>query len=240
MCRLFASISREGSRVDRSVLLGAFFEQSRLHPDGWGMARFTGSGPQVIKEPVEAGRSALLPEYMGWATEPLLMAHVRKGSVGGSTMENTHPFLGDGWVFEHNGTFDMMDRVLDELSLESKGKLRGATDSEAFFLLLLQNMRSGENPVTGITRTVRFLHGVRGPKTTALNFIMSDGQRLYVLNSAFIRPDYYNMYFLADQEGRGMIFSSKPLDGTEGWKRLEKHTLMVVDRKLHVQDHLIE
>ena len=237
MCRLFASMRLEEAPTDRFGWLLAFFAQSRLHPDGWGMARFVDGQPQVIKEPEDASKSILLPRYLRWGKEPLLMAHIRQGSVGSNTMENTHPFLHNGWVFEHNGTFDALDRLKAKVSTPHLGELRGVTDSEVIFLLLLQGIKDADDPVEGISETVRMLRTIKGPKTTALNFIMSDGQRLYLLNSAFIRADYYALHYLADEDGRGMIFSSRPLDQNKGWTRLEKHTLLVVDRELKSESY---
>jgi predicted glutamine amidotransferase len=234
---MFASIRVQGEPSDRSALLQAFFAQSRLHPDGWGMARFSERGPEVVKEPVDASQSAVLARCSGWSREPLLLAHIRKGSVGGRTMENTHPFLLDGWVFEHNGTIDVLDQVLARLSPASRSRLRGGTDSEAFFLLMVQSMEETGDPVEGIAGAVRFLHEIRGPQTTALNFIMCDGRRIYLLNSAFVRADYYALHCLPDEDGKGMTFASRPLHQDRGWSRLEKHTLLVVDRELNVQRH---
>jgi len=235
MCRLFASIRVKDVPMDRSTVLRAFFAQSRLHPDGWGMARFLDDGPRVVKEPVEASKSLDLPRYLSWGNEPLFLAHIRQSSVGGNTMENTHPFLHHGWAFGHNGTIDLPNRIKANLTPASSSELQGSTDSEALFMLLVQNMEEAGDPVQGIADTVRAVHEIRGPKTTALNFIMSQGRSLYILNSAFVRADYYAMHYLVDADGKGMVFSSKPLDQEKGWTRMEKHTLMVVDRELKVE-----
>lgn len=230
MCRLFASV-RNGGAIDRSPLLHAFFAQSRLHPDGWGMARSVDGILEVVKEPVEASKSELLPKYMDWAKEPLLLAHIRRKSVGTNTMENTHPFLRDGWAFGHNGTLDAMDKALGHLGEGSRGRLAGTTDSEVMFALLLQEMADMGDAVEGIVRTVRLLHDERGRRTTALNFVMTNGRKLFVLNSAFLRPDHYAMHILWDQDDGGIVFSSNPIDGRAGWTSMGRHELMAVDRR---------
>lgn len=122
-------------------LYKTFRERSVDHPDGWGFAYYIGKGAQVIKEPVKALESPL-SEYLsnyGAIKSNIILAHVRKTSVGNNTFENTHPFTrelnGTQWVFQHHGTLVNHQ----ELPL-GRFKPMGITDSEHIFCHILKNL----------------------------------------------------------------------------------------------------
>lgn len=67
------------------------------------------------------------------------MVHLRWATPGLTVRpENTHPFVADGYAFAHNGHIFPIDRLERLLSPASCSALRGSTDSERYFLFVLQ------------------------------------------------------------------------------------------------------
>lgn len=75
-----------------------------------------------------------------------MLAHVRAASFGGVNMFNTHPFQYDRFLFMHNGDiagFQTIKRYLRrELCDEIYDWVKGQTDSEHFFALFLNIMKT--------------------------------------------------------------------------------------------------
>ena len=100
------------------------------------------------------------------------MVHVRRATIGGLTLENTHPFTRGPYTYCHNGT------ILKASELEPLATARpsGDTDSEHFFNLLMTGFDSDDvvgslrRAVERVCDTCRF---------SALNFLFCDGRRLY-------------------------------------------------------------
>jgi len=98
--------------------------QSEHHDSGWGMAvyeRVEGADPALIRIPeaAHAGRDFARATE---ATGRIFNVHVRRATVGGLALENTHPFTLGSLSFGHNGT------VIDYPLLEIED-VAGDTDS---------------------------------------------------------------------------------------------------------------
>lgn len=145
MCRLFAY---SGPPRDLAPFLlgeGSLEALACEHNDGWGLATWDAGVARVRKEPVAADAPK-----SGWratvaATRaPLVLAHIRKGSTGRVTIENTHPFSSGPWAFAHNGTIQGMDSaraaLLAEIEPSVRAGVRGATDSEVAFAMFLNRL----------------------------------------------------------------------------------------------------
>src|SRR5689334_12138923 len=105
MCRMFAvaaelpcSIHEVLYASPRSLRLLA-----REHADGWGIAHRASHGWTIERETASAASS---DRYATLSARParLAIVHVRKATVGGLALANTHPFSRDGLVLAHNGT----------------------------------------------------------------------------------------------------------------------------------------
>lgn len=183
MCELFGVSSRE--KVSCNELLREFFSHAAEHPDGWGLAVFYGCEVSIEKEPVSALESVYLKHRLtDDITEDVLLAHIRKASVGGLCYKNSHPFAqrdaqGRLWTLIHNGT------IFDNPELEPyRLTQRGGTDSERILCRLIDALNAGHaakgselsarerfSVVEGVVRAV-----TPGNK---VNLIIYDGEQLY-------------------------------------------------------------
>lgn len=157
MCRLYGLCATHPTKVSCELLeaQNALIRQSErderglINDDGWGIGlRIDG---ELICER-EVGPASESEEYRREAAEAeatLVLAHVRRATVGSVSTANTHPFRHGRSMLAHNGHVGAFDRGVRELMLsemrpEDREAIRGTTDSEHFFHLLLS--RRDRNP----------------------------------------------------------------------------------------------
>jgi len=167
---------------------------SKVHCDGWGIAWHNGKW-HLYKEIMPLYKSQVARELIiNCVRGRIIIAHVRKASAGSNKIENTHPFIYNNWVFAHNGTIYNRDFIIKMLKCEHKEAIEGATDSEAFFHLVVQEIEECGDVVIGIREAVsKLIHN--GIKFSSLNFLASEGTNLYALRYAEEKPDYFTLYY---------------------------------------------
>ena len=222
MCELFGFSGKHERNLIPELL--EFFSHGGDNPHGWGLADL-GREPALIEtEAVRSDHSRLLPHIIkDLRPTRLLLAHTRKATVGDMNIHNCHPFVfqddsGRQWTLIHNGTIFQCDRLG-----RYQKQQRGTTDSERIILYLIDRMNqaiseggplSEEERRDIVERLVRELS-----PNNKLNLILSDGECLYVhinTRGSLCRKD----------DGEGVLFSSKPLDG-ELWSPVELNRLLV-------------
>lgn len=197
MCRLLGIVASELTEFGL-VLTEAprcLATLSREHPDGWGIATHDATTPpEVGAEPwrlhrgtAPAGEDSRFHELAARSRGHLLVAHVRQKTVGPTRLENSHPFVRDGWVFAHNGTIKEQDVLRERCSGRRLREISGDTDSELFFAYVLTKLDE-----RGLVRlhdersrvaTTDLIHEItaelRAARIGAFNFLLSDGQTTY-------------------------------------------------------------
>jgi len=114
--------------------------QSRRNADGSGIGFFGPAGTPVLdKQPEAAFRDAEFTREAKQARAPVFVAHVRWASVGGRTVQNTHPFAMQGRIMAHNGGFGDVGRLAEQLG-DYRQLVLGETDSEHYFALITQQI----------------------------------------------------------------------------------------------------
>src|SRR5688572_3599416 len=104
MCRLLGVVSTEATDYAFSLRHAArsLASLSRHHPDGWGLAvHARGRGWDVHRHPACAGDDPRFDAIAAQARGEVLVAHIRKRTVGPLGTDNTHPFSSGSWVFAH-------------------------------------------------------------------------------------------------------------------------------------------
>ena len=239
MCELFAM------SASRPVGVGAYLKQlmprgGRIgpHNDGWGVAYFEGLAARVFKEAVPASESPFLSLL---AKQDLLshavIAHIRLANPSqfGRAACNTHPFereyCGRSWVFAHNGKLPALPSDLCEAD---RFRPIGGTDSERAFCYILNAIveRFGSqcrsyvvSEVVGlIRRTVSELKEMGG-RDGELNFILSDGDGLYVYADTRLQR-LIREVDVAGHRVKQVLLATAPLTG-EAWWPLTPGTIQV-------------
>lgn len=173
MCRLFGFRSVITSQVHSSLINAenALMDQSKKHPDGWGIAYYIEKNPHLIRSALSAINDHLFEKISGVVSSQTVLAHIRNGTQGDNNILNTHPFQYGPWVFAHNGNIKDLDQIKDQLLKAVSPKLKrfilGNTDSEIFFYILLTYI---ERSVALDEKNITF-DQIRTPIEEALSFI---------------------------------------------------------------------
>jgi glutamine amidotransferase len=192
--------------------------QAEEHDSGWGIAvyrRAEGEEPECSRFPGAAYADAGFRAATG-ARGRLFNVHVRRATMGGLALENTHPFCLGSYSFGHNGTILRYPRLLDHPSV---ARPAGDTDSEAFFNFLM-TVYDANDPVGSLRKAIRTT--VERSPFSGLNFLFSDGDRLYAY-----RLGLFELHWL--QRPGQLLVSSERVTDDEDWHTVQQDVLLVLD-----------
>lgn len=198
------------------------------HHDGWGLVSYLKENvPEYIeREPESLTENAELFEKAAkWAESSgyrTTMLHIRKSTDASKSIANTHPFVYKEWSFCHNGTiFDSEKIRLKKL------KPSGQTDSERFFLYLMEQMKWPFKPESRIRKAAAYVR--KHFKYTSLTFLLTNGKKLYAYRDCDPKyQDYYTLY--TAQVNGAKIVSSEPLPSlSRDWTSLRNGELLRLD-----------
>lgn len=205
MCRLYGFLANEPTKVECTLVhaQNALLHQSRAdlrghaHSDGWGISCYPNGFPQRERRATAAHEDIWFSTTAERTYSHAVVAHIRRATVGGASLENTHPFVHGCWTFAHNGTLANFKELEQQLDLEVAPIFRkqrsGTTDSELIFLWLLTRFRKAEitldrprceieqlvNLMTSaLTRLRKMSELASASKDSQLNFMLTNGQLL--------------------------------------------------------------
>jgi predicted glutamine amidotransferase len=237
MCRLFGAaasapvdVSFELLRSDNSVL-----RQSEQHDSGWGSAYYTDGEPDIRRFPLAAHADESFDEVTGGRAQ-LIMVHVRRATIGGLRLENTHPFSRGPYTYCHNGT------ILKAAQLEPLADRppAGDTDSERFFNMLMTGF-DRDDVVGSLRRAVEAVCERCG--FSALNFLFCDGRRLYAYRFGIYRlywlvrnldldadtRTHYHLHLERPSGEHLALVASEQLTDDEPWEEFAQDELLICD-----------
>jgi len=239
MCRLLGIVSHQRREFRRCLREAprSLHALGREHHDGWGIAvHEAASGWTVTKKPKGASDDPTYEEAVSAARGSLLVAHVRKGTVGGISQDNTHPFRRGRWVFAHNGTIERVGELRATLDEASRAAVRGETDSEVLFAFLLARLAS--HPGTQHSQLVTDLvlaHAIEElskiSSLGATTFLLSDGAVLYAHCRG--RP-LFLLERHADFRIEAILLASEQVTPDEPWTNVAEGTLLAAWRSPRV------
>lgn len=250
MCRLLGVVSATPISVSRAVgerVLNDFVALTKIHGDGWGIARVRLPG-QDPKFEVSAG-SALDDQRFAAATHDLRSAaslvHLRWATTGLAVRpENSHPFLAERIAMAHNGSIKPIDRLDELLTPEIAATIRGATDSERYFGLIRQHRASSPSLAEAVRRAVSQLRE-HFPDASLNSLILGEDQLIAVHAHARSQlpdediaeitaadlpaehlEDYFGMRWARPDEDRVIVASTG--FGDLDWQPLESESVTAI------------
>jgi predicted glutamine amidotransferase len=256
MCRLLGIVASEPT--DFKIVLResprSMAALSREHRDGWGIAVFDDdSRGWCLEKGIEcASEDARFHELAVGSRGELLVSHIRRKTVGETSLANTHPFGRGRWLFAHNGTIQDVAWLTKQTSRERLAEIHGETDSELLFAWLLTRLDAegiAGQPASAATDRILGMAIRAGREHQgfgAFNFLLSDGMTTY--GHRFGRT-----MFLLDRgpqdevrvrrtsrDGtvletpwsphRSAVFIASERMTDEPWQQVEEGTLLRVDR----------
>lgn len=196
---------------------------SAINADGFGLAWY-GERPEpgLYRDILPAWSDPNLRSLTAQVKSRLFLAHVRASTGTATSRNNCHPFAHGVWSFMHNGQiggYDGFRRDADMMIPEDLYPHRkGATDSEALFLVALAEGLDGD-PRGALERAAARFIALSRAKGAAphlrMTAALSDGRRLYAVRYATddAAPTLYHRW--SDTRG-GMAVVSEPLESDEG------------------------
>lgn len=212
---------------------------ARLNADGYGFAWFgADADPALYVNPLPIWSDPNLVPLARNLASDLWIASVRSATEDSAVSHaNTQPFCDKELIFTHNGfirefQLGVRKQLTDRLSPEINAAVRGHTDSEYLFALLRQilkedNELSIESALIELSRQV---DATIDGNATLLNFIISEGTRLYAMRHALNDP-CPSLYYTTDDEAfpGGQLIASERLDPSEFWQPVPEHHLLILD-----------
>ena len=203
---------------------GATQSKTAINADGFGIAWY-GERPEpgLFRDILPARSDPNLRSITAQVRSGLFLAHVRASTGTATSRNNCHPFAVGRWSFMHNGQIGGFDRIRREVDMMIPDALypqrRGATDSEALFLVALSEGLD-EDPMGAFARAVGRLERLSRDRGVAphvrLSAAFSDGKTLFACRYATddFAPTLYHRW--SDRFG-GRAVVSEPLELGECW-----------------------
>ena len=237
MCRLMGYVSPR--EISIQEIAGASFQEfsdlSKKHRDGWGIATSsTGQPSNLIVETLPARDSSQYSHLTKEVLSDGALLHLRWATSGLAVVEgNTHPFEYGDISFIHNGgitPLDSMDQFIDPDLFES---MRGNTDSEKYFYLLITQIRK-LGLIKGISAGVKLI--TENCNYSSINAMILTPDFYVVINEHKYenRPkgeaeDYYDLFYRKDENG---ILVASSGWNQKNWTTIENHQILLIERKL--------
>ncbi|MET0942114.1 MAG: class II glutamine amidotransferase [Mesorhizobium sp.] len=193
--------------------------KSPTNGDGFGVAWY-GARPEpgLYRDILPAWSDPNLKSLCRQISSGLFLAHVRASTSGATSRANCHPFVSGNWAFMHNGQIGGFEKIRRALEYSIDDSLyhqrQGTTDSELFFLLMLQEGLAADPHGAATRATIRVMQASRHASIEPmlrLTAAFTDGTTLFAIRYASdaFAPTLYTAPF-CNSAGRCLV--SEPLD----------------------------
>ncbi len=194
MCRLYGMVATHPTKAEcelldaQNSLINQAEEDARglENPDGWGIGYVRGGEADCRRQVEPAKCSETFRREAVQSDAELLIAHVRRATVGTPSLSNTHPFRRVNSFLAHNGHVENFDeirpRLTEHLREGQRQRIGGSTDSEHIFELLRAEVSAGSTRPEALRRSAALLREWTRESDSkaelALNLLWSDEDQL--------------------------------------------------------------
>lgn len=186
-----------------------------LHNDGWGIVTKRNGKLELYKKAVSCWEDPKYKKYYEMDIDFLIL-HARKATPNMPISYSfTHPFEKNGWLFCHNGTIHDLTEQKDK------------SDSERFFEMILDAMKDETEVTTAIKIALSKVKSY-----SAINFILANDNKAYILNKFQEYPQYYTMKYFATKS-IVMVSSERLQHFNDAWKELGNNNLAILEILSH-------
>ncbi|TMV93700.1 class II glutamine amidotransferase [Thioclava sp. BHET1] len=230
------------SRPNHSLIHQSQFAtmcHTAINADGFGVAWY-GERPEpgLYRDVMPAWSDPNLRSLTETVKSGLFLAHVRASTGSATSRNNCHPFRHGRWSFMHNGQVGGYEgfRRAGEMMIPDSlyPERRGATDSEALFLVAMAEGMAADPKAALERATARFETLSRergGAPHMRLTAAFSDGVRLYAVRYASDdqAPSLYHRW---SDTRRGRAVVSEPLEVDEqDWHEIPPGSFCIFEGK---------
>jgi glutamine amidotransferase len=256
MCRLIAYVGRpigaahlvfdgahsllEQTRAPREELSGG------LNVDGYGIVWYAGGRPARIAEPRPLWHDEDLRGTLAATTSGCVLAAVSNATHTGAVPRTLlPPLVRDRWSFVFAGFVpdfrrSHMRALRHELPDELYAELRGATDAETLFLLVISELTQGRSMVEALEVVARKVKTRVGRAETQLNMVLSDGERLAALRCGTVLVT--NSLYVAKRPPfapDGVVLASEAPDSGAVWEAVDGHSSLEIELDGTIRSDLV-
>jgi glutamine amidotransferase len=255
MCRLYGFCATEDTKVECTLVhsQNALMAQSesdtegKSHAHGWGVVTYKEGTPQIVRQAWAAYHGEHFRKAAASVYSDMVIAHVRRATVGAPRLENTHPFTHGKWAFAHNGTIPEFPRIQDDLrqliAPQYLPEISGETDSEHLFYYLMTLIdQAHDRPVEkavaqALSDIKKMLKEYDITQKAGLNVLLCDGKTIYGSRSG--RSLFYtnrngihdceicgfpHIHHDIDNRYHALVVASEPLTH-EVWREVPEHSV---------------
>jgi len=173
---------------------------------------------------------------------PLWLAIVRSATPGLSvSLDNTPPFTHHQWCFMHNGYLlnfetDSRQKIRRELSAKYSSLIKGSTDSEYIFALLMQLLETN-SPIIAMQKCMKVITDIMHNNRALLNIILSDGEKLYAIRHAINgqSPSLYYANNTTEFGEHNQLIASEKLNNDANWNIINENEIIVLQQQGVIQ-----
>jgi predicted glutamine amidotransferase len=211
--------------------------KSPTNGDGFGLAWY-GDRPEpgLYRDILPAWSDPNLKSLCRQIKSSLFLAHVRAATGGGTSRANCHPFISGRWSFMHNGQISGFEKIRRRLEAAVCDTLydqrQGTTDSELFFLLMLEEGLDADPQGAVARATCRVVEASEAAGMTAsfkLTAAFSDGERLFAVRYA---TDAHAPTLYTRDGAAGRCIVSEPFDREgESWQAVPPSSFVTKTRQ---------
>jgi gamma-glutamyl hercynylcysteine S-oxide hydrolase len=205
-----------------------FQRHGAVNADGFGCGWFDQTvrpEPAVYRTDKPIWSDISFRSIAGVISSRAVLAGVRDANTGAAVDEaSTPPFTSDGWLFAHNGKLDGFDgqagvRLWRMLSDRRATGIRGTSDSEVLFAMVLDRMDDGMSPAQALRWVIR--EGLK-ISTGRFNFVLHDGWKITATScgdSLFVLEG-------AESLPGAVVIASEPFNEDSGWQQVPESSLV--------------
>ena len=255
-----------------SLIKQSFNSKERSEPlngDGFGIAWYANNDDEaaVFRSITPAWNNGNLHDLSRVTNSSCIVAHVRAATQGLGVSEfNCHPFKSNNLSFCHNGDIGGFEKVrrplVNLLSDDAYDSIKGSTDSEHLFALILDqlNKQSNKNSIESMANAmhdaveiVKSLMLEHAPGHHCyLNMVLTNGQEAVVSRYTSDQDDkasslYVNQgrryvcedgvcTMLSDSDDNAVIVSSEPLSDDDSWQEVPVNHMLLINKNLTVAE----
>ncbi|MFV1973127.1 MAG: ergothioneine biosynthesis protein EgtC [Thiohalobacterales bacterium] len=212
---------------------------AKLNADGYGFGWYgPDDKPAIYTSALPIWSDSNLPHLARSLSQPLWLAEVRSATPGTPVHQfNTAPFLDDTLLYVHNGFIrefhrQVLQHINAMLEPDIAADINGNTDSEYLFACLRQLLADdpGLSIPAALERLFELLADWAGDHPALMNFVITDGQRLYATRHGF-NHECPSLYYTTDDElfPGGQVIASECLTGDSFWSPVPEHHILILD-----------
>ncbi|MEE9422786.1 MAG: ergothioneine biosynthesis protein EgtC [Gammaproteobacteria bacterium] len=212
---------------------------AKLNADGYGFGWYDeAEAPLHYINPAPIWNDPNLPALAKSLSSDLWIASVRSATAGNPVNHvNTQPFADQSLLFDHNGFIanfheQVKATFCHELAPEFLSMVKGCTESEYLFALLRQILDEDQDSSLdeALQEMVRRTEAMLDDNPALLNFIVTDGNRIYAVRHA-VGDDCPSLYLTTDDEQfpGAQLIASERMTHSDFWHPVPEHQILIID-----------